>query len=78
MGKSSTIQELTGSDMEQGNSLYKRYLKASSLPFKEKIKHRPSLCRFRRDRVLRRLMQNEMKSLTIRIERAASEQKDEN
>ena len=67
MAKFSTIQELTGADMEQGGSLMRRYLNQSSLPTREKRLSMPKLCVFRRDRVLRRLMKNEMTALASRI-----------
>ncbi|QPO98307.1 hypothetical protein GVI61_17980 [Citrobacter freundii] len=67
MAKFSTIQELTGSDMEQGRALMNRYWRSSSLPVREKRKSMPRLCVFRRDRVLRRLMSNEMNALVNRI-----------
>ncbi|HCQ7275891.1 TPA: hypothetical protein OL752_003338 [Citrobacter freundii] len=67
MAKFSTIQELTGSDMEQGRALMNRYWRSSSLPVREKRLNIPQLCVFRRDRVLRRLMSNEMNALVNRI-----------
>lgn len=70
MAKYSTIQELTGADMEQGNSLHRRYWNSSSLPIRERRKHRPSLCNYRRDRVLRKIMKNEMAALAKKIQSA--------
>ncbi|WP_455768635.1 DUF7301 family protein [Citrobacter werkmanii] len=67
MAKFSTIQELTGSDMEQGRALMNRYWSSSSLPVREKRQNMPRLCVFRRDRVLRKLMSNEMNALVNRI-----------
>ncbi|EJG2384919.1 hypothetical protein AM391_RS02995 [Kluyvera ascorbata] len=67
MAKFSTIQELMGADMEQGGSLMKRYWNQSALPAREKRLNMPKLCIFRRDRVLRRLMNNEMNALASRI-----------
>lgn len=67
MARPSTIQELTGADMEQGGSLMRRYWNQSSLPTREKRLNMPKLCVFRRDRVLRRLMNNEMAALASRI-----------
>lgn len=67
MSRFSTIQELTGSDMEHGGSLMRRYWNQSSLPVREKRLNMPKLCVFRRDRVLRRLMSNEMSALARRI-----------
>ncbi|MHA3924551.1 DUF7301 family protein [Klebsiella oxytoca] len=46
--------------MEQSGALRKRYWQSSSLPFSEKRKHRPQPCRFRRDRVLQKIMRREM------------------
>lgn len=67
MAKFSTIQELTGSDMEQGGALMRRYWNQSALPTREKRLNMPRLCVFRRDKVLRRLMNNEMSALASRI-----------
>lgn len=67
MAKPSTIQELTGADMEQGGSLMRRYWNQSSLPTREKRLNMLKFCVFRRDRVLRRLMNNEMAALASRI-----------
>ncbi|MFZ4362860.1 DUF7301 family protein [Citrobacter portucalensis] len=67
MAKFSTIQELTGSDMEQGRALMNRYWLSSSLPVREKRQNMPRLCVFRRDRILRKLMSNEMNALVNRI-----------
>ncbi|MGO0144911.1 DUF7301 family protein [Citrobacter freundii] len=72
MAKFSTIQELTGSDMEQGRALMNRYWRSSSLPIREKRQNMPRLCVFRRDRVLRRLMSNEMNALVNRITESQS------
>lgn len=68
MAKCSTIQELTGADMEQGNALYKRYWGSSSLSVREKRENRPNLCNFRRDAVLRKIMAREMEALVSRIQ----------
>ncbi|WP_460522422.1 DUF7301 family protein [Erwinia aphidicola] len=37
-----------------------RYYKSSSLPFTEKRKHKPEVCKYRRDRVLHAIMNREM------------------
>ncbi|EPL4116177.1 DUF7301 family protein [Klebsiella pneumoniae] len=54
MSKVSTVGEIVRSDMEQSGTLRKRYWKSSSLPFREKRKHRPQPCHFRRDKVLKK------------------------
>jgi len=75
MAKFSTIQNLMGADMDQGGALYKRYWNQSSLPVRERKNNRPTFCKFRRDRVLRKLMNNEMKALVSRIQKWDGEQK---
>lgn len=70
MAKYSTIQELTGADMEQGRALYRRYWNSSSLPIRERRNNRPSLCNYRRNRVLRKIMKNEMSALAKNIQSA--------
>lgn len=51
------LANLITHDLIESRVLLRRYLKSSSLPIKEKMKHRPKPCHYRRDRVLRRLMQ---------------------
>ncbi|MGF3157827.1 DUF7301 family protein, partial [Klebsiella pneumoniae] len=54
MPRASTVGEIVRSDMVQSGALRKRYWQSSSLPFREKRKHRPQPCHFRRDRVLQK------------------------
>ena len=63
MSKSSTIQELMGSDLAHGQALMRRYYKASSLPIGEKNINAPKVCQFRRDKVMRRLINLQLTSL---------------
>ncbi|MGR7336751.1 DUF7301 family protein [Klebsiella aerogenes] len=67
MTRVSTVGELARSDMEQSGALRKRYWQSSSLPFREKRKHRPQPCRFRRDRVLQKIMRREMEAMANRL-----------
>ncbi|MGU3723680.1 DUF7301 family protein [Klebsiella aerogenes] len=53
--------------MEQSGALSKRYWQSSSLPFREKRKHRPQPCRFRRDRALQKIMRREMEAMANRL-----------
>lgn len=76
MSKFSTIQELTGSDITQGKALMNRYHKSSSLPIMERRKNVPTVCCFRRDRVLRRLMRIEMDALLQRFTKWGNEIKE--
>lgn len=63
----STIQELMGSDMTEGRARMRRYWSSSSLPAREKHVNAPKLCDWRRDKVLRKLMKNEMNALSRRL-----------
>ncbi|HHT2832378.1 TPA: DUF7301 family protein [Klebsiella aerogenes] len=67
MPKVSTVGEIVRSDMEQSGVLRKRYWQSSSLPFREKRKHRPHPCHFRRDRVLQKIMRREMEAMVNRL-----------
>lgn len=63
----STVGEIVRSDMEQSGALRKRYWESSSLPFRERRKHRPQPSRFRRDRVLQKIMCREMEAMVNRL-----------
>lgn len=67
MSKVSTVGEIVRSDMEQSGALRKRYWKSSSLPFRERRKHRPQPCHFRRDKVLKKIMHREMEAMVNRL-----------
>ncbi|WP_432648799.1 DUF7301 family protein [Klebsiella oxytoca] len=67
MSRVSTVGEIVRSDMEHSGALRKRYWQSSSLPFREKRKHRPQTCRFRRDRVLQKIMRREMEVMVNRL-----------
>ncbi|WP_326494852.1 DUF7301 family protein [Klebsiella aerogenes] len=67
MPRASTIGEIVRSDMEQSGAHRKRYWQSSSLPFREKRKHRPQPCHFRRDRVLQKIMRREMEAMVNRL-----------
>lgn len=67
MSKVSTVGEIVRSDMEQSGALRKRYWQSSSLPFREKRKHRPQPYRLRRDRVLQKIMRREMEAMVNRL-----------
>lgn len=67
MTRVSTVGELARSDMEHSGALRKRYWQSSSLPFRERRKHRPQPCRFRRDRVLQKIMRREMEAMANRL-----------
>ncbi|WP_435390687.1 DUF7301 family protein [Klebsiella aerogenes] len=67
MPRVSTVGEIVRSDMEQSGALSKRYWQSSSLPFREKRKHRPQPCRFRRDRALQKIMRREMEAMANRL-----------
>ncbi|HIC8950928.1 TPA: DUF7301 family protein [Klebsiella pneumoniae] len=67
MPRASTVGELVRSDMERSGALRKRYWQSSSLPFREKRKHRPQPYRFRRDRVLQKIMRREMEAMVNRL-----------
>ncbi|EOD2804681.1 hypothetical protein ACJLW1_003205 [Klebsiella aerogenes] len=67
MTRVSTVGELVRSDMEQSGALRKRYWESSSLPFREKRKHRPQRCHFRRDKVLQKIMRREMEAMVNRL-----------
>ncbi|MDI3438319.1 hypothetical protein QLG07_02455, partial [Erwinia sp. V90_4] len=55
-----TAQQLIHHDIAQSNHIMQRYYKSSSLPFIEKRKHKPEVCKYRRDRVLHAIMNREM------------------
>lgn len=67
MPRVSTIGEIVRSDMEHSGALRKRYWQSSSLPFRERRNHRPQPCRFRRDRVLQKIMRMEMGAMVNRL-----------
>ncbi len=67
MTRVSTVGELARSDMEHSGALRKRYWQSSSLPFRERRKHRPQPYRFRRDRVLQKIMRREMEAMANRL-----------
>lgn len=67
MSRASTVGEIVRSDMEQSGAHRKRYWQSSSLPFREKRKHRPQPCHFRRDKVLKKIMRREMEAMVNRL-----------
>lgn len=67
MPRVSTVGEIVRSDMEQSGALRKRYWQSSSLPFREKRKHRPQPSHFRRDRALQKIMRREMEAMANRL-----------
>lgn len=67
MSRVSTVGEIVMSDMEHSGAIRKRYWQSSSLPFREKRKHRPQPCHFRRDRVLQKIMCREMEAMVNRL-----------
>ncbi|HBZ1969539.1 TPA: hypothetical protein MHM03_15725 [Klebsiella pneumoniae] len=67
MPRASTVGEIVRSDMVQSGALRKRYWQSSSLPFREKRKHRPQPCHFRRDRVLQKIMRREIEAMVNRL-----------
>lgn len=67
MSRASTVGEIVRSDMEQSGAHRKRYWQSSSLPFRERRKHRPQPCHFRRDKVLQKIMRREMEAMVNRL-----------
>jgi hypothetical protein len=63
MSKSTTIQELLGSDLTQGKALMGRYHSSSSLSIRERQRNQPKVCSFRRDRVLRKILKIQQERL---------------
>lgn len=70
MPRASTVGEIVRSDMVQSGALRKRYWQSSSLPFRERRKHRPQPCHFRRDRVLQKIMRREMEAMVNRLSKS--------
>lgn len=67
MSKVSTIQKLTGSDMQQGHALMRRYYISSSLSLFEKTINAPKVCQFRRDKILKRLINLQLAALARKL-----------
>ena len=74
MKKLSTIQDLLFHDMNQGKSIFNRYWKSSSLPPRERHKHRPKIIR-RRDKVFLKIIRLEMMASMKRIQGYSDELK---
>lgn len=55
-----TAKELMAHDFAENRRMIERYRKSSSLPFREKMKNKPKGKGYRRDRVLLRIINNDM------------------
>lgn len=59
--KGSTVQQLLQADIAENSARLKRYRKASSLSRMDKHRYRPVMRSWPRDRVMKRLLQINMK-----------------
>ncbi|NUU68455.1 hypothetical protein HQN64_20430 [Enterobacteriaceae bacterium BIT-l23] len=57
----STHRELFEADVAESRARFKKYYRSSSLPMREKFKHRPKDRKYRRDRVLHEIITRGMK-----------------
>lgn len=70
MGKFSEMRDLMWADMMQNGAIHSRYWQSSSLPIVERQRLKPSPLKFRRDKVLRKLVNIEMKSIMDLVQNA--------
>ncbi|WP_241666534.1 DUF7301 family protein [Jejubacter calystegiae] len=56
----STHRELFKSDVAESRARFKKYYRSSSLPMREKFKHRPKEPHYPRDRVLQKIINRDM------------------
>lgn len=56
-----TANHIFNADIMEYGFRHRRYWKASSLPVRERIKNKPKTRKYPRDRVLKRIMQTEIK-----------------
>lgn len=62
----STLADLIHADMAEDGARRNRYWKSSSLPVCERFNHRPKPKRSRRDKVLKKLMQINLRMLEVK------------
>lgn len=61
MRKASTVQELLQADIAEAAARTNRFRSQSSLPRIDKLRYRPNGIKWRRDRVMRHILQLNMK-----------------
>lgn len=62
-----TVAGLINADLKEYSVRRQRYFESSSLSFREKLKNKPALRKYRRDRILHKIMRQDMRFVTESI-----------
>lgn len=69
-----TANHIFNADIMEYGYRHRRYWKASSLPVRERIKNKPKTRKYPRDRVLKRIIQTEMKMALNELTKAVNDE----